>query len=497
MGVQVDEAGRDDQPRRVEHFEIVDATSDVGTDADDAITLDEHVGPEARTSGPVDDRSTTQREHLSRKVPRGGTATHPSQLPAARSTHDNRAVGVVKLEGRVAPSRDLSRVASLVGVGESDYGADYKASRAKQEGYVPPDSLWYAEVAFERALADSGLRREDVDGVNACFMYDRPDLGELVARLGITPRYAVAEGNIMDDVLPPAVLALADGRCDTIALVYATAPRTSGRVFGGDTYGNEGATPVSYYYFTPWGWSSQAAHWAFIFQHYMNVFGATEADLGNVALTLRRHAQRNDNAIMWGDLSMDDYLGSRYIVRPLHLFDMCLVNNGGVCLILRRTDLAGDLPHVPVEIAGWGRAKVGQRKMHHLVRERLRPQFEAAAGQAYEMAGMARSDVGHFQGYDASTMHLVQQLEGYGFAEPGGGLRFFADGQADLDGSLPVNTSGGLLSEAYMHGWNHVVEAVRQLRHEAGDRQVGGVTTSLFSMATTDTAHPLLFTRGG
>jgi hypothetical protein len=200
---------------------------------------------------------------------------------------------------------------------------------------------------------------------------------------------------------------------------------------------------------------------------------------------------------MRAPLTIDDYLESRYIVRPLHLFDMCLVNNGAVCLILRRTDISTDLPHVPVEVAGWGHAKVSADKMRNLVVERLQPQFDEAGREAFAMAGLSRSNVELFQGYDASSIHLVDQIEGYGFTDPGTGLEFCKDGELDLGGALPTNTSGGMLSEAYMHGWNHVVEAVRQLRHEAGDRQVTDVTTSMSSVATTDSAHPLLLTRGG
>lgn len=400
------------------------------------------------------------------------------------------------ITGYTPSSPDLSRFAAIVGIGETDYGEDYRAARAKETGYVPADDTTLAKVAFERALADSGLRREDIDGLNASFIYTPADPQALAASFGIKPRYAIARGNIMDDIVPRAVTAIAAGKCDTIALVYVATPRTTRRVYGGSTYGDEGSTPISYYYFTPWGWSSQAAHWAFNFQHYMNVFGATEADLGSVAVALRRHASRNQNAIMRAPLTIEDYLASRYIVRPLHLFDMCLVNNGAVCLIVRRADMSTDLTHIPVEVAGWSHAQVAYDKLHYLVREQLRPQFEEAGRQAFEMARIARSDIQHFQGYDASTIHLVNQLEGYGFTPPGAGLEFCKDGQMDLGGALPTNTSGGLLSEAYMHGWNHVVEAVRQLRHEAGDRQVERVTTSLFSMATTDSAHPLVLTRG-
>jgi hypothetical protein len=190
-------------------------------------------------------------------------------------------------------------------------------------------------------------------------------------------------------------------------------------------------------------------------------------------------------------LSIDDYMSSRYIVRPMHLFDMCLVNDGGVCVILRRRDMAADGPHTPVLIAGWGAAEIHNRKFHYMVEERLRVQMEEAGKQARDMAQIDIDDVDHFQGYDASTIHLVNQVEGYGFAKPGEGLELFSG-----NGHLPINTAGGLLSEAYMHAWNHIVEATVQLRHEAAQRQVEGIQTSWFSMATTQSVEPIIFVRG-
>jgi hypothetical protein len=207
---------------------------------------------------------------------------------------------------------------------------------------------------------------------------------------------------------------------------------------------------------------------------------------------------RNPNAIMQTPLSLDDYLSARYIVRPLRLFDMCLVNDGGVCVILQRTDMAGDRPHDPVEVAGWAHAKAAHPsdKFRSLVQEGMQAQCKAAGDLAFAMADLHRSDVGHFQGYDAASIHLINQLEGYGLVARGQGLEFAKAGGMDLGGSMPVNTSGGMMSEAYMHGWNHLAEAVRQLRHEAGERQVADVHVSLFSSADTDSTHPLLLVRG-
>jgi acetyl-CoA acetyltransferase len=195
-------------------------------------------------------------------------------------------------------------------------------------------------------------------------------------------------------------------------------------------------------------------------------------------------------------LTIEGYLASRYIVRPMHLFDMCLVNDGAVCLIVSRADRARDMPHAPVLVAGWGESVLKQRKMQVMVRERLRPLMQDAGAQALAMAAMTLSDVQHFEGYDASTMHLVDQIEGYGFAAPGEGLEFCKAGEMTFGGRIPTNMGGGNLSGSYMHGWSQVAEVARQLRHEAGERQVEGVEVSMSSLAQTDAAHPIVFVRG-
>jgi acetyl-CoA acetyltransferase len=291
-----------------------------------------------------------------------------------------------------------------------------------------------------------------------------------------------------------ALQAVASGACASIAVIHSLPSRSIGRQYGGQTYGGGGRD--SYYYYHPWGWSSQAAHWALMLTYYLSTYGVSEADVGAVAVTLRANAGLNENATMRRPLSVDDYLASRYIVRPIRLLDMCLVNDGAVCVILTGADRARDLPHAPVLVSGWGNAQVRHSKMHMMVRERLRPQLEAAGADALGIAGVTIADIDHFEGYDASTIHLVNQLEGYGFAEAGQGLHFWKEGHTALGGAVPTNTSGGMLSEAYLQGWNLIAEVVRQLRHEAGSRQVDGAEVSLFSFATTESAHPIVFTRG-
>lgn len=390
----------------------------------------------------------------------------------------------------------LGRKAAIVGVGETDYRLDYQASRAKAPDYEAPTPESLATTAFERALADSGLTRGDIDGISTSFIYGGPSPEETAELLGIKPRYAIRNTPIMAGTLPLVCADIAAGKADTVALIYSAASRAIGRQYGGTTYSEGGGASSSYYYHLPWGFSSQAAHWALVWSRYQAEFGKREEDLGAIAMQLRANAINNPNAVMQTPITIDDYMASRYIVNPLHLLDMCLVNDGGVCLIVRRADKAKDLPHVAPLVAGWSETKVTSNKLHHLVRERLAPQIREAGKVALDMAGLALSDVRQFEGYDASSIHLVSQFEGYGFVEPGTGLDFCKDGGMAHTGGLPVNVGGGMMSQAYMHGWNHIVEITRQLRGEAGPRQIPGVDVSLFSLAQTDMVHPLVLTRG-
>ena len=390
-----------------------------------------------------------------------------------------------------------SRKTSIVGIGETDYFRDYQAARERREGWKPLSRDQLIKLAFDRALADSGLEAKAVDGLAVSATFDPPDPNELAGQLGLSPRRAWRNGHIMAGPLPAVCGEILSGNHDVIAMVFCVTPRTARRVFGGAATHEPGqAGPSSYYYYHPWGFSSQAAHWALIATHYQNVYGATEEDIGAVPIQVRRHASANPNAIMQKPLTMDQYLSSRYIVRPLHLFDICLHNDGAVCLIVSRTDMARDLPNVPVDVAGWGESYVKQDKMDMMVRQRLRPIMQDAAAQVFSMAGLGLEDVDHFEGYDAGSIHLINQVEGFGFADPGTGLDFCKDGQMTFGGRIPTNTSGGNMSESYMQGWSQVVEVVRQLRHQAGPRQVENAQVSLSALTQSDATHPILFQRG-
>ncbi len=389
-----------------------------------------------------------------------------------------------------------SRKVSIVGVGETDYHHDYRAERERPQGWVPPTVGQLCKKAFERAIADAGLDPSEIDGLAMHYTRGGPDPAQMAKDLGITPDLAWINGHIFAGPLPAAAGRIMSGELKTIALIFGISNRTDGRQFGGATYGAGMAGPSSYYYYHPWGWSSQAAHWAMMATRYFEKFGKDEEDLGRVSILVRQHASMNDNAVMQKPFTIDEYMASRYIVRPLHLFDICLVNDGAVCLIITAADRARDMAKVPVDVAGWSESYIKQDKMKVMVEDRLRPQMQDAGAQALTMAGLSLNDIGHYEGYDVSSIHLVNQVEGFGFTDDGTGLDFCIDGQMTLGGRLPTNIAGGNLSATYMQGWGQIPEIVRQLRGEAGARQIAGLYASMSAMVQTDAVHPVIYTKG-
>jgi acetyl-CoA acetyltransferase len=392
--------------------------------------------------------------------------------------------------------RANSRRASIVGVGETDYHKDYMAERARPEGWEPPTIDTLCKLAFDRALADCGLKHSDIDALAMHYTFGGPDPVEIAQHLGLTPDKAWVNGHIFAGPLPNIAGRIMAGEAKTVAMIFAIGNRSSGRQFGGNTYSAGMAGPSSYYYFHPWGWSSQAAHWALMATRYFARFGKREEDLGHVPMTVRQHASTNANAIMQKPFTIDEYMASRYIVRPLHLYDICLVNDGAVCLIVTASDRARDLAKVPVDVAGWSESYITKDKLRQMVDLRLRPQIQAAGAEALAMAGLSIDDIGHFEGYDVASIHLVNQMEHFGFTPDGTGIDFCIDGQMTLGGRIPTNIAGGNMSATYMQGWGQVPEIVRQLRGEGGARQIGGLNASLSAMTQTDCVHPVVYVRG-
>lgn len=360
----------------------------------------------------------------------------------------------------------LSKVAAVIGVGQSDYVGDYARVKA---GEKPHDSYGYAAIAFNDALADAGIARDDIDGliVGPTVAYER--VGEI---LGINPTWG-SQADAMLAVIE-ACMAIKSGLAHTVALVYGNDQRSAAIQYGGpEAMG--GNMFLSYIYHAPWGYTSQGALYAMMFRRFMEVTGCTEAQLGEVAVAQRLAASLTPHALMKKRITIEDYLASRYICEPLHLFDYCLINDGGVALIVTEADRARKLGRKPpAVIHGVGRYDLnrGATSLEPRLLDFYRPAEERCAEQVFNMAGVGPADIDAVQIYDSFSCHVPLALEGYGYCRNGDAGRFMAEDGISLKGKLPVNTAGGHLSETYMQGWAHQVEAVRQVRGECSERQV-------------------------
>jgi len=356
-------------------------------------------------------------------------------------------------------------VAAIAGVGHTDWVEDYRRVR---NGEKPFDSYGYATLAFKRALDDAGLRREDIDGliVGPTTAYER--MGEV---LNIDPRWG-GQADAVQAVFQ-AVMAIKSGLAEVVALVYGNDQRSAAVQYGGPEAMGGGAF-LSYVYHSPWGLTSQGALYALMFQRYKELWQASERDLGQVAVGQRQWASLNPNAIMRKPITLEDYMAADYIAQPLRLNDYCLINDGGVALIVMEASRARKTAAQPVFIEGMGRSDLN----HHAtslgprLMDFYRPAQQRTAEQVYAAAGVGPKDIDALLVYDSFSPHILFALEGFGFCGQGEAGRFIAEQGIGVGGKLPVNTSGGHLSESYMQGWNHQVEAVRQLRGGLGERQV-------------------------
>ena len=360
----------------------------------------------------------------------------------------------------------LAKVGAVIGVGQSDYVGDYARVRA---GEKPHDSYGYAAIAFRDALADAGISRDDIDGliVGPTIAYERT--GEI---LGINPRWG-GQADAMLAVIE-ALMAIKSGMAEVVALVYGNDQRSAAIQYGGpEAMG--GNLFLSYVYHAPWGYTSQGALYAMMFRRFMELTGCTERDLGEVAVAQRYAASLTPHAVMRKPITIEDYLASRYICEPLHLFDYCLINDGGVVLIIAAAERAKRIAKKkPVVVHGVGRYDLnrGATSLEPRLLDFYRPAQEQCAAQVFNMAGLGPEDIDAVQIYDSFSCHVPFALEGYGYCRSGDVGRFMREDGISLKGKLPVNTGGGHLSETYMQGWNHQVEAVRQVRGECGARQV-------------------------
>jgi acetyl-CoA acetyltransferase len=357
--------------------------------------------------------------------------------------------------------------AAIVGVAESDLG-DVGPGRYAIE---------LAAQAAARALEDAGLCTTDVDGlfsVVAGRLMPTLDLGEY---LGIRPRYTdstMTGGSAFVSHLHHAALAIAAGQCEVALIAYGSTPRAdSGR---GRLAASSPELPNFEKMYRP---RNPVSGYALAAARHMYEYGTTLEHLAEVAVAARRWAQLNPVAFTRDELTMGDVMNSRVISSPLRALDCCLVTDGGGAVVLTTSQRARHLSRRPVFVLGAGEA-------HHHKSISQMPDLTTTAAvdsgaRAYDMARLGPADVDVLLCYDAFTINTILFLEDLGFCKKGEGGDFVSSGGIAPGGTLPVNTNGGGLSYCHpgMYGIFAIIEAVRQVRGDAGDRQQPDVNVAV------------------
>ncbi|AYG81642.1 hypothetical protein DWB77_03805 [Streptomyces hundungensis] len=344
--------------------------------------------------------------------------------------------------------------AAIVGIGATEFSKDSGRSELK-----------LAVEAVQAALDDAGLSPSDVDGLVTFTMDTSPEITVAQAtgmgELSFFSRVHYGGGAACATV-QQAALAVATGVAEVV-VCYRAFNERSGRRFGSGVQHREpSAEGAALGWSLPFGLLTPASWVAMAAQRYLHTYGLTPEAFGHVAVTDRRHAANNPAAYFHGKpITLADHAASRWIVEPLRLLDCCQETDGGQALVVTTTERARDLRQRPAVITaaaqGAGRR---QEAMTSFYRDELTglPEMGVVAQQLWRTSGLAPADIDVAILYDHFTPFVLMQLEEFGFCAPGEAADFVA---AD---AVPLNTHGGQLGEAYLHGMNGVAEAVRQLR---------------------------------
>jgi acetyl-CoA acetyltransferase len=360
--------------------------------------------------------------------------------------------------------------AAIVGIGCTEFSKDSGVS-----------TFALAARAVKAAIKDAGLELSDIDGLATYGTADTVQPNVLAQALGVqSMRYYVDQyfgGSVSLSTLGATALAVSAGVADCVVIYRALNGRSEQRKNGSSISAPK--MPWDIQFKLSSGTVQPAQEFGMIARTHMLRYGTKHEDLGRLAMLCRANAIDNERAQMRKPMTLDDYMESPWIAEPFRRFDCCLESDGAVAIVIVNTERAKDLPHRPVLIQGaaWGG---GVNIVNNGYTDLTESPAKVLAERIYESAGMGAKDVDFAELYDCFTYTLLSQIEGYGFAESGGVPDKMADGVFDrASGSLPVNTHGGLLSEAYIHGLNHVYEAVEQIRGDAGKRQIKKHDTAL------------------
>jgi acetyl-CoA acetyltransferase len=351
---------------------------------------------------------------------------------------------------------------AIAGIGATEFSKDSGRSE-----------LRLAAEAVDLALRDAGIEPAEVDGMVTFSSDTNPEI-EIARSLGMGELTFFSRihygGGAGGGTIQQAALAIDAGVADVV-VCYRAFNERSGNRFGAGVQGRPpvpNAETANFAWYAPQGLLTPAQWVAMAAQRYLYATGATSEDLGRVAVADRKHAATNPKAWFFEQpITLEQHQESRYIVDPLHLLDCCQETDGGQALVVTSLERARDLPSTPAVIqAAVQGSGAGQDMMTSYYRDDLLglPEMAVVARQLWETSGLGPDDMQAAILYDHFTPYVLYQLEELGFCAKGEAKDFIRGGRIEIGGGLPINTHGGQLGEAYLHGMNGIAEGVRLVR---------------------------------